>query len=56
MTWPRVEDDFMEYGDSGWVAFGEGKYKNIHTGFIMDETGNIFDEHGNEISGIDEIF
>lgn len=38
----------------GWVAFGEGKYKNIHTGYIMDENGTIFNENGEIVSEVDE--
>ncbi len=56
MNWPRIEDDFMEYGNTGWVAIGEGRYKNIYTGNIMNENGAIFlvDEQGNIVSQIEE--
>lgn len=54
MNWPRLEDDFMEYGNTGWTALGEGKYKNIYTGYTMDENGTIFDEQGNIVSEIEE--
>jgi len=50
MSWPYSEGDFMEIGDSGWIPFGESKYKNIHTGHIVDEDGNEYDEEGNLIS------
>lgn len=39
---------------AGWVALGEGKYKNIHTGFIMDENGTIFNENGEVVSRVNE--
>lgn len=54
MNWPKLEDDFMEYGNTGWVALEEGKYKNIHTGFIMDENGTVYDQQGNIVSQIEE--
>lgn len=39
---------------AGWIAFGEGKYKNIHTGHIMDENGTIFNQNGEVVSEVDE--
>jgi hypothetical protein len=54
MNWPRLEDDFMEYGDTGWVALGEGKYQNIYTRYIMDANGILFDEYGNVIPELEE--
>ena len=47
--WPYIEDDFMEIGDSGWVAIGEGLFRNIKTGHVIDETGIEYDENGNEV-------
>lgn len=47
MSWPYNEDDHMEIGDTGWVAVGEGKYKNIYTGHVIDENGNEYDQNGN---------
>ena len=29
MSWPYIENDFMEIGNSGWVAIGENIYKNM---------------------------
>lgn len=39
----------MELGTSGWAPFGEGKYKNIYTGNVLDEMGNEYDPNGNLI-------
>jgi hypothetical protein len=41
------EDDYMEIGDSGWIPVGEGLFKNIKTGKIIDETGIEYDSFGN---------
>lgn len=49
MSWPYTEDDFMEMGKTGWVAYEKNKYKNIHTGHIIDENGNEYDSEGNLI-------
>lgn len=49
MSWPYNEDDQMELGVSGWAPLGEGKYKNIYTGNIIDEFGNEYDSNGNLI-------
>lgn len=54
MDWPKLENDFMEYGSTGWIAIGDGKYQNIHNGFIMDENGTIVDQQGNIVSRIKE--
>lgn len=45
--WPRVEDDFMEIGESGWVAVGEGWFLNKATGHTINECGVEFDPSGN---------
>lgn len=47
--WPYNEDDHMEIGNTGWVAVGEGIYKNIHNNHIVDDLGREFDENGNLI-------
>jgi hypothetical protein len=47
--WPYIEDDFMEIGDSGWVSIGEGLFRNIKTGHVIDETGIEYDQNGNEV-------
>jgi len=39
---------------AGWIALGEGKYKNIHTGYIMDENGTIFNQEGEIVSKIND--
>jgi len=44
--WPYIEDDHMEIGNTGWVCVGEGLYRNIKTGHIIDETGSEYDENG----------
>ena len=49
ISWLHSEDDQMELGTSGWAPLGEGKYKNIHTGNIIDEIGNEYDSIGNLI-------
>ena len=54
MSWPYLEDDFMEIGQSGWISFGESMYKNIHTGEIINENGVECDEQGNPISEDDD--
>lgn len=48
--WPYNEDDQMEIGESGWISVGEGSFRNIHTGHIIDESGIEYDEKGNIIS------
>lgn len=53
-TWPYSEDDHMEIGDTGWVAVGEGLWRNIKNGHIIDDAGNEFDADGNLLTGIDE--
>lgn len=52
--WPYVEDDHMEIGNTGWISVGEGVYKNIHTGHIIDESGNEYDKDGNIVSDFKE--
>jgi hypothetical protein len=49
VSWIHNEDDQMELGTSGWSPFGEGKYKNIYTGNVIDEMGNEYDSNGNLI-------
>ena len=50
MSWPYLEDDFMEIGHTGWRSFGENLYKNIYTGEIINESGVECDEDGKAIS------
>jgi hypothetical protein len=50
MSWPYLEDDFMEIGNSGWMPYKEKYYKNIHSGHIIDENGIEYDEAGNKIT------
>lgn len=52
--WPRVEDDFMEIGDTGWVPVGEGMFRNKYTGHIIDEAGMEYDKFGQPINHVDE--
>lgn len=52
--WPYNEDDYMEIGDSGWVAIGEGVWKNKHTGHTVTDAGLEFDAEGNLVEDIDE--
>lgn len=44
--WPYVEDDHMEIGNTGWICVGEGLFKNINTGHVIDEKGVEYDENG----------
>jgi len=46
MSWPYIEGDFMEIGNSGWVSVGEGRFININTGHSIDKNGNEYDEDG----------
>jgi hypothetical protein len=39
----------MEIGNSGWVPVGEGLFKNMKTGKIIDETGVEYDANGNVV-------
>jgi len=39
----------MEIGNTGWVPIGEGLFRNIKTGHIVDEIGVEYDENGNVI-------
>lgn len=52
--WPYVEDDHMEIGNSGWIPVGEGLFKNIKTGKIIDEAGIEYDSNGNIIEQEDK--
>lgn len=52
--WPYSEDDHMEIGDTGWVAVGEGVWKNVKTGATIDELGNEYDSNGNLVSDLNE--
>jgi hypothetical protein len=54
MQWPYIEDDHMEIGKTGWIPFGEGSFKNIHTGHIIDENGIEYDANGNVIEDSSE--
>jgi hypothetical protein len=44
--WPRLETDFMEIGNSGWVSVGEGWYLNKVNGHTIDECGVEYDPTG----------
>jgi len=44
--WPRLEDDFMEIGESGWIPVGEGLFRNKHNGHVIDEAGIEYDASG----------
>lgn len=52
--WPYNEEDHMEIGTSGWVAIGEGVWRNKFTGHTIDDTGREFDAEGNLIEESDE--
>lgn len=52
--WPYNEDDHMEIGRTGWVAIGEGVWRNQITGHVIDDAGNEYDNEGNLISESDE--
>ena len=52
--WPYNEDDHMEIGDTGWVAIGEGLWRNLNTGHVIDEMGNEFDSKGCLVNKPDE--
>lgn len=54
MSWPYIEDDHMEIGTTGWVPVGEGKYKNIHNGHVIDENGIEYDSSGNIVESSEE--
>jgi len=47
MSWPYIEDDFMEIGNSGWVAVGENFYKNMINNHTIDKDGIEYDAQGN---------
>jgi len=47
--WPHLEDDHMEYGDTGWVSVGEGWMENQANGHRLSPEGVEYDEDGNEI-------
>jgi len=46
MGWPNIEDDFMEYGDTGWVSAGNNTFINVKTGNYIDEKGIEYDADG----------
>ena len=46
ILWPRLEDDYMEIGESGWVPIGQGCFINKNTGHTIDEIGREFDKNG----------
>jgi hypothetical protein len=52
--WPYNEDDHMEIGDTGWVAVGEGLWRNLRTGHVVDDLGNEYDSKGYLINEPDE--
>lgn len=54
MKWPYIEDDHMEIGKTGWIPVGEGKFKNINTGNIIDENGIEYDSEGNIVEDFEE--
>jgi len=47
--WPYNEDDFMEYGETGWFSIGEGWLENKITGNKISPDGIEYDRDGNEI-------
>lgn len=47
--WPYLEDDYMEYGDTGWVSIGEGWLEHQSSGHKMSPDGIEYDENGNII-------
>ncbi len=47
MSWPYIESDFMEIGNSGWVAVGENSYKNMINNHTIDKDGIEYDAAGN---------
>lgn len=44
--WPKLEDDYMEMGETGWVPIGQGCFLNIKNNHTVDEIGREFDENG----------
>jgi hypothetical protein len=44
--WPKLEDDYMEIGESGWIPVGQGCFLNKNNGHTIDEIGREFDENG----------
>ena len=46
MGWPNIEDDFMEYGDTGWVSAGNNQFINVKNGHYIDENGIEYDADG----------
>jgi len=52
--WPYNEDDHMEIGNSSWMPFGEGGWKNKITGHTINEQGEEFDAEGNLVGKIDK--
>lgn len=47
--WPYLEDDHMEYGDTGWVSIGEGWLEHQGTGNKLSPDGVQYDKDGNVI-------
>jgi len=46
MGWPNIENDFMEYGDTGWVSAGNNQFINVKNGHYIDENGIEYDADG----------
>lgn len=44
--WPREEDDFIEFGSTGWVPGRDGTFRNKETGQTMDSDGRVYDRFG----------
>jgi len=53
--WPKLENDFMEIGNTGWVPSGQGCFINKNNGHLLDEIGREFDENGILIYDPNEI-
>jgi len=47
--WPKLEDDFMEIGSTGWISVGEGCFLNKLNGHTIDECGVEYDTSGNVV-------
>lgn len=49
-------DDYMELGDTGWVAREGGWMLNIYTEQWMDQEGNKFDKDKKPLPDTDEDY
>lgn len=50
-VWPKMEDDFMTIGESGFIAVADGWMFNPTTQEKMDPEGYIYNESGQLING-----